>query len=258
MSFKDHFSTVSEGYALIRPTYPPNFFEALARLAPARTRAWDVGCGSGQATQHLAPLFQKIIATDASEAQIRAAPDLDNVTFAVAPAEDAALIEDHSIDLILASQSVHWFDLPQFYREVRRVARPGALVALITYLNHCIEDPAIDATFQAFARAILEAYWPPERALVESGYATIDFPFTTLAESEIVRLFDPITRDWRKADLIAYINTWSAVKEYRRKVGRDPIPMLDAALAKVWPDPETPRRVTWPVAGRIGRVSAPG
>jgi hypothetical protein len=50
VSFADHFSGVSAGYAAYRPHYPDELFDFLAAAAPARDTAWDaalVGPGGG-------------------------------------------------------------------------------------------------------------------------------------------------------------------------------------------------------------------
>ncbi len=57
VTFKDHFSRLAAQYAEFRPRYPGALFDLLARIAPARARAWDCACGSGQATLDLAERF---------------------------------------------------------------------------------------------------------------------------------------------------------------------------------------------------------
>ena len=44
------FSTMACEYSLFRPGYPPELFEWLASVAPARDAVWDCGCGNGQAS----------------------------------------------------------------------------------------------------------------------------------------------------------------------------------------------------------------
>ena len=70
MTFKDHFSVAASGYAAHRPVYPRSVAEALAARSPGRSRVWDAGCGSGQLSVVLADVFEKVVATDASAAQI--------------------------------------------------------------------------------------------------------------------------------------------------------------------------------------------
>ena len=68
--FKDHFSKQAAGYAKFRPRYPQKLFDYLASIAPSRQVAWDCGTGNGQAAVGLASVFDRVIATDASEKQI--------------------------------------------------------------------------------------------------------------------------------------------------------------------------------------------
>src|SRR5262249_38727408 len=70
VTFKDHFSGAASGYAAHRPVYPRAVAEALADRSPGRTLAWDAGCGSGQLSAVLGEVFERVVATDASAAQI--------------------------------------------------------------------------------------------------------------------------------------------------------------------------------------------
>lgn len=248
--FKDHFSTVSRDYARFRPTYPDALFADLAALAPGRALAWDCGCGTGQAAGGLARHFERVIATDASAAQIGAAAPRDGVDFRVAPAEDSGL-EDASADLILAAQAAHWFDLPRFYAQVRRVAKPAGVLALVTYQVFTIA-PELDRLIDWFYRDVTGPYWPPERVHVERGYADLPFPFAEVpgpAGHDIVA-------DLPLSQVVGMLDTWSGLKEYRRRTGRDPLPEAARALAEAWGDPETLRRVVWAVRMRVGIVEA--
>ena len=74
------------------------------------------------------------VATDASEEQIRHAQAHPRVEYRVAIAHASGL-PPHSADLVTVAQALHWFDLPPFYAEVRRVLRPGGIVAAWCYGN---------------------------------------------------------------------------------------------------------------------------
>ncbi|MGZ6134052.1 MAG: methyltransferase domain-containing protein, partial [Myxococcaceae bacterium] len=91
MTFKDHFSTMATGYAAHRPVYPRAVAEALSARSPGRGLAWDAGCGSGQLSVELGEVFDEVVATDASAAQIAAATPHPRVRYAVAPAEVSGL-----------------------------------------------------------------------------------------------------------------------------------------------------------------------
>ena len=70
MTFKDHFSKQAADYAKFRPRYPSELFEYLGTVAQSHTLAWDCATGNGQAARELAQVFDRVIATDASERQI--------------------------------------------------------------------------------------------------------------------------------------------------------------------------------------------
>ncbi|HLG89346.1 MAG TPA: class I SAM-dependent methyltransferase [Alphaproteobacteria bacterium] len=247
-AFKDHFSELAAGYAAHRPTYPRALADYLAGIAPARRLAWDCGCGSGQLSALLAEAFERVVATDASAEQIGSAAPAERVEYRVAPAEASGL-PDASVDLVTVAQAAHWFDLPAFYAEARRVARPGAAIALVTY-GIMEVDAEIDAVTMPFYYEALKGYWPPERAHVENGYRALEFPFEELAPPKLA-----IRVDWRLADLTGYVETWSAVRALKKARGEEPVLTLFEALARVWGPPERVRAVRWPLALRVGRLA---
>jgi SAM-dependent methyltransferase len=245
--FKDHFSQVAAGYAAHRPSYPAALIDFLAGLAPARHVAWDAGCGSGQLSRLLARPFERVIATDASADQIAQAVAHPQVEYRCAPA-DASGLPDGAVDLATAAQAAHWFDLSAYYAEVRRVVRPGGIMALISYGVVATGDQ-LDAVIQPFYREVLARYWPPERRHVDEGYRALAFPFQELATPAL-----EIRLDWRLEDLVGYVGTWSAVWALERAEGPAPCAAFRRALADAWGAAATVRPLRWPLALRVGRV----
>jgi len=243
--FADHFSTQAESYASFRPRYPDAVFEWLAAKTPGRELAWDCATGNGQAATALAPWFRRVVATDASPAQIDQAEAVANVEYRVALAADSGLASG-SVDLVTVAQAMHCIDRPSFYQEVRRVARPGGILAIWTYQLLRI-DPTVDAVVEEFERERVGRYWPPERALVDNGYRTIEFPFPELEPPRFV-----MTADWTLPQLLGYVGSWSAVDRYRKILGRDPIELVRPALTEAWGDPDRRRRIEWPLVMRVG------
>jgi len=244
--FKDHFSDVAAAYAAHRPSYPAALVDFLARLAPARRLAWDAGCGSGQLSLLLAGPFERVVATDASPEQIARAAPHAKVEYRCAAAGASGLL-DTVVDLATAAQAAHWFDLPAYYAEVRRVARRGGIVALISY-GVVTAGTDLDAVIQPFYRGVLAAYWPPERRHVDDGYRSLPFPFEELdAPAFEIRL------DWRLEDLVGYIGTWSAVWALQQAEGPGPFATFGRALEAAW-GPAAVRTVHWPLVLRVGRV----
>lgn len=246
-SFKDHFSGRAAEYTRYRLTYPAELFAWLASLTDAHEIAWDCGCGNGQATLGLVAHYRQVIGTDASRQQIDNAVPHERIRYAVEPAEACGL-DAGSVDLIVVAQAIHWFDFDRFYREVRRVARPGAVLAAISYGPLKLEGRA-DEVVSRFYYDLLGPYWPPERRHVDALYATIPFPF-----QEIVAPPFAVELEWDMARLLGYLGTWSAVKEYERRQGRDPIASIREELAQAWGDPAERHRISWRISLRVGRI----
>jgi len=249
-SFKDYFSGHAADYSRYRPgAYPAGMFKALAALTPDRDCVWDCATGNGQAALGLAELFDRVEATDASEKQIAAAVPHPKIRYSVAPAEASAL-PDASVSLVTVAQALHWFDLPKFYAEVRRVAKPQALLACSCYM-HCSVSPAVDAAMQRLYEGILgDAYWPPERKHVERGYADLAFPFP---EIELPRF--NLEVQWPLEGYVGYLRSWSATQNYIKKNGQDPVELVGEELLKAWGDPKAARPVRWAMTIRAGYIS---
>jgi hypothetical protein len=58
---------------------------------------------------------------------------------------------------------------------------------------------------------------------------------------------------WERAHLLGYLRTWSATGRYVEDKGVDPVAALETRLEPLWADAHTARKVTWPVALRVGR-----
>jgi SAM-dependent methyltransferase len=244
---RNWFEQGGRAYARFRPEYPSKLAAFLASIAPDNRMAVDVGCGTGQLTRLLAAHFSAVVGLDPSADQIANGVSGERITYQCAPAEQLPLA-DGCAGLVTAAQAAHWFELPDFYREARRIAAPGGVLALISYgvLNL---EPALDERFQRFYRDEIGPYWPAARKLVDTGYATIDFPFEELAAPPM-----EIRVGWQLPQFLGYCSTWSAVRN-AREAGREEV-LLDFAddIASAWGDENTRRTVAWPVNMRVGRL----
>lgn len=248
MTFRDLFSRQSETYAATRPTYPDELFEFLATLVPARRLAWDCGTGNGQAARGLSRWFEKVIATDASRAQIGNAVAVPNVAYRVANAESSGL-PPKSVDLVTVAQALHWFDIDRFYAEVRRVTVPGGILAVWSYGSPSA-GADVEETLRRFEHEVVGRYWESGRRLVDEGYRTIPFPFPEFT----VPRFE-LRREWTLSQLGGYLRSWSAVAKFVAERGEDPVAPLLEQIGKHWDSPESTRVVTWPLAVRAGRIA---
>src|SRR5947209_3643882 len=172
MKFEDHFSERAELYATFRPHYPKTLFTYIASLCPRHELALDCGTGNGQAAVELAEHFERVIGIDASEAQINNATPRANVEYRVARADETGLAAE-SVDLVIAAQALHWFDIAAFFTEVKRVLRSDGAIAIWGYGDPVLEHPVMHELLQQFNRGKLGPYWPAERRLLLDGYRTV-------------------------------------------------------------------------------------
>jgi SAM-dependent methyltransferase len=246
-SFQDLFSAHAPDYSAFRPTYPEALFVDLASMAPAQDLAWDCATGNGQAALGLASFFEKVVATDASAGQLAHARRHENICYAAALAERSPLA-DRSVDLVTVAQALHWLRLPAFYAEVRRVARPGCVIACWCY-NVPRIAPEIDPILFRLDFEMLRDFWLPGHHEVSRNYATIPFPF-----EELTAPAHSLTVTWDLPHLTGFLNTWSSARRYRAGTGSDPVEIIRAELTRAWGDPDRKRQVSWPLHLRVGRV----
>lgn len=237
---RDHFSEQAKSYRQFRPTYEPALFDWLARIAPSRERAWDCGCGSGQASTDLAARFDQVIATDSSRQQLALAESRPNLEYRCEPAERTSL-PDRSIDLTLVAQALHWFDHDAFYNEVRRVSKPNAVVVAVSY-NLLRVAPEIDALIDRLYYKVLGGYWPAERKHVEDGYQSIPFPFRRIDAPSAL-----LTATWDLHQLLGYFESWSALSHYRTANGINPLDAMEADFKAAWGQADIAKSIAWPL-----------
>jgi SAM-dependent methyltransferase len=242
--FKDHFSARAANYAAFRPRYPDALFSWLATLVRQHERAWDAGTGNGQAAVALAAHFKDVIATDASGPQISQAEPRGRVRYAVGR-EAASGLAPSSCDLVTAAQALHWFDIPAFFAEARRVLRPDGAIAVWTYAQPAMDDSACDQVLQRYVQK-MNPWWPPERAMVNEGYRGIEFPFAEVDPPKLEVELE-VTRE----ALLGYLRTWSAHGRFVAAERADPVDDVARDLASAWTG-DGPRRLHWPLFVRAG------
>jgi SAM-dependent methyltransferase len=241
------YSPYARQYARSRPTYPPALFDRLAALVERREVAWDCATGSGQAARDLAERFARVVATDVSAEQVRQAHPHPRIQYAVCPAERSGL-GDTSIDLITVASALHWFDLDAFYTEARRVLRPGGILAAWTYHVGHVEPP-FGELFGQFYRNVLAGYFDAGAQLVDRRYETITLPGAPVDMAPL-----RMTATWTLSEMIAFIGSWSGVRQYTADRGEDPVSLVADALANLWGDPGAVRTIQWPLYVRVSRL----
>ena len=143
-------------YATYRPSHGETIFKHILQFYDSGKGdncnyelAVDVGCGNGQSSQPLCQYFKRVIGTDVSESQIKAAQkDAANLSFKVGPGENLEFLEDNSTDLITLSSAIHWLNWDKFYPEVKRVLKPGGVIAAYAYGNCTLDSEKANLVLQ--------------------------------------------------------------------------------------------------------------
>ena len=241
------FATEAAQYAHLRPTYPDELFNFLSTTVASREVASDCATGNGQAATHLARYFERVIASDESAEMISQAPRHLRIEYRVAEAEDSG-IEAHSVDLVTVASAIHWFDLSKFYIEVRRVVKPGRVIAVWTYYTPVFGND-IDAIIKRLAHDVLKDYWDERLHYVVDEFHDLPFPFEPIEAP-------PFRTDmrWNMEDLLGYFETWSSSVKYRQDKGARPTDLIRSDLARAWGDPEHKQDLHFPLYMRSGRV----
>jgi len=247
VEFKDYFSKQAKEYSKYRPKYPTELFEYLSSLVKEHDTAWDCATGNGQAAMGLEPYFEKIIATDASSSQIEHAELHPKIEYRTVSAENSRL-ESDSIDLITVATAIHWFDTDKFYPEVKRITKPGGVLAVWTYAENTI-SPEIDDISRKFSEVVLGKYWPDENKKAWDFRNQIMLPFEHIEVPEF-----EFSIEWDMNEYLSFLSTWSATQNYIKTNGKSPLEIVYGEYRKAWKDENIKRSVKmkiWLKASRI-------
>ena len=242
---KDRFSNHSKEYATFRPGYPKGLYDFIFNHVNYFNCAWDAGTGNGQVAADLASRFRRVLATDISVRQLDQARRLTNIDYSVAG--EVTVFPNRTTDLITVGQAIHWFDRDNFYKEVKRVAKPGSLVAVWGYGLLSI-SPEIDPLLEHFYREVVGPYWDPERKLIDERYQTISFPF-----DEIKTPAFRFSVQWSLKELQGYLETWSSVRKYMQINNTNPVDDFVGLIRSSWSNEKV--AANFPLFLRLGRVN---
>jgi ubiquinone/menaquinone biosynthesis C-methylase UbiE len=244
---KDLFSKQSDLYARYRPNYPKDLYDYIFSFVKEKNTAWDCATGNGQAAIVLADHFKKVIATDISAAQIDKATRKENIEYLVCPAESTPFNEN-TFDLVTVAQAYHWIKWKEFKKEVTRVCKPGAIIAVWMYYNHRTGDERITDAVHDFYENVTKPYWDYERKYVEEKYSTVEFDYEPLPVKEFQTILE-----WKREDLVGYISSWSAIQKFIKANGYSPVSVIEEEIKKLWAEGEV-KKVVFPIYLKLGRV----
>ncbi len=111
--------------------------ECIAKHLSSDMKVLEIGCGSGEFTELLAPGAKEWVATDFSKQMVDSASqrlNIDNVTYKV---EDATLLtfEDSTFDAVMIANTLHVMPDPVLaLHEIHRVLKHGGLLFAPTFI----------------------------------------------------------------------------------------------------------------------------
>ncbi|MTI32449.1 class I SAM-dependent methyltransferase [Xanthovirga aplysinae] len=243
---QDYFSDQAAEYARFRPTYPKELYASIFSYVRFFDAVWDCGTGNGQVALELAKHFKVVKATDISAAQIQRANRLPNIEYICCPAEKSPF-PAKSFDLITVATALHWFDLPSYWREVSRVGKKGAILAVWFYSLIRI-TPEIDKIADNFCYNLMKKFWPPERQHVNRNYDDIVFPFQKVQDLTLENKFK-----WSRDHFLGYLESWSSVQQYMKRMHANPLNLIKKDLFDLWPETKS-YEVNFPVILKIFKI----
>jgi SAM-dependent methyltransferase len=176
---KQRFSSRVDAYVAARPRYPREIIDHLREsigLTPQWTIA-DIGSGTGISCELFLDNGNQVIGIEPN-APMRAAAEKSFAQTAnfrsVNASAEATTLPDQSVDLIVAAQAFHWFDIDAARRECLRILRPGGWALLMW------NDRNVGGT------PFHQAY---EKLLIDFGTDYLKIRHKNIAETDIARFF---------------------------------------------------------------------
>ncbi|MBA2652915.1 MAG: methyltransferase domain-containing protein [Tatlockia sp.] len=248
MDYIKHFNQNPENYLRFRPDYPTALYDYLAKLVKENTCVWDCGTGNGQAALALTKHFDQVIATDINPQPLYLAPKSAKINYLCCSAEKMP-IRDKSFDLITIAQALHWFNIDSFYQELRRVSKDSAVIAAWCYSLGKFNFEVDEVILNLYDGILGKVYWPHQRSYIDEEYRTIPFPFAKITSPSFC-----IEKEMNLPELLGYLNTWSAVKEYELRSKLNPINLVAQELARAWGEPLRKHKMVWPLHLLLGTL----
>ncbi|TGB14639.1 class I SAM-dependent methyltransferase [Streptomyces sp. MZ04] len=122
------FGAAAAAYAEHRPDYAQAAVRWAVEPAPG-ARVLDLGAGTGKLTATLVELGADVVAVEPDPAMLtelrRALPTVR----ALPGSAEAIPLPDASVDVVLAGNAMHWFDMAVAGPEIARVLAPGGILA---------------------------------------------------------------------------------------------------------------------------------
>jgi SAM-dependent methyltransferase len=147
---KSRFSSRVENYVKYRPTYPRPLLDLFTREFNF-TGSWvvaDIGSGTGISSKLFLDHGNTVFAIEpnrqmreAAESLLKGYPNFHSIDASA----EATTMPDKSMDLVVAAQAFHWFNIPTARTELARILKPTGIAALIWNTRQTDTTPFLGA-----------------------------------------------------------------------------------------------------------------
>jgi SAM-dependent methyltransferase len=151
------FNEAAEIYDRVRPSYPPDLFDALFLMLPSEPEIVEVGPGTGQATEDLLARGASVLAIEIGPtiaAKLRSNLPSDRLRVGVGDFEVLEIAPGEA-DAVFSATAYHWISRQAQTNRPARILRPGGIMAIVDLIQ--VDSPD-DAGFFAAAQPIYERY----------------------------------------------------------------------------------------------------
>lgn len=210
----DLFKGTAQYYAKYRPGLPEEVASHLKQRfnLDGTGTLLDMGCGTGQSTFALAPLFQRTVAFDTDHDMLLEAeknqPSGLNIVWQQRSDKDVTTAEG-PYKMAIACRSFNWMDQYPLLGKLHHILEPGGGVALIGDGSFWTGSEA----WQKRVKEVIQSFLGQERRAGKTTYSAPDEPYVVTLEKN--GYMDPhletipVTREWDITGITGYLYSTS-------------------------------------------------
>ena len=188
------FGDRAEAYAKARPRYPKEIISVLngsCGLTPEWT-VMDIGSGTGILSQLFLDHGCRVFCVEPNEAMRKAGEaSLSHYEhfISIEGTAEQTTLKDQTIDLIVAGQAFHWFDVSLFKHESQRILKPDGWVSLVWNTRNDMNNDfmkAYEEFLMEFGTDYNQVKHSPVEEHLRQFFGTSGYSITTLPNNQVL------------------------------------------------------------------------